>query len=94
MLIEEVTLRLNELASTFSGRQRGSLTFDDAVNLVRFAEDFSETNMLIRDAHFMLDQDMEPQLIENGIVAKDTPAKMKTIYSLKDKCFGHWLKKS
>ena len=31
-------------------------------------------------------------LVENGLVTKDTPAKMKTVYAIKDKCFALWLR--
>ena len=31
-------------------------------------------------------------LVENGIITKNIPARLKTVYSLKDKCFALWLK--
>lgn len=31
-------------------------------------------------------------LVDNGIVRKETPAKLKTVYALKDKCFALWLR--
>lgn len=71
-LIAQITQRLGEINTLLATKQQGSLSFEQALQLSSFYQEYNDTNRLVKEAGLLFSENTEKLLESSSLLLSET----------------------